>query len=204
MIEINLLPDNFRADKYKRFAFIKLKARHILIFGLFAIFLYNISLPLSISFDKFRLERYKAMFSAMLPQVKQIDEINSQINSAKALNGFAADLRLEKIALAPKLNFISDSLPEGIWIDSISFSGDVCVIKGRCVYSKGEEMSQLRSFLKDLNARGNFRLGIEPLELKSAQRKTIGPTEIIDFLISSKAGGKQPKKPPKKKKSPKK
>ena len=53
-------------------------------------------------------------------------------------------------------------------------------------------MASVKKFLSALKTDAQFTKGLGQLELKSAQRRNIGPTEVIDFIIRSSPQAKQP------------
>ncbi len=192
MIEINLLPAESRHKDKKGWTLPAFGSKKIIIAASSALILPNILIPLLVQFNGLMLKRYEDIYSRMLPQVRQVDEVRNEIQGIKGLEAIASGLSGQRIILARKLNIISDCLPQGVWLSGISFSDKAFEIKGRCVSSGAQEMASVKKFLSALKTDAQFTKGLGQLELKSAQRRNIGPTEVIDFIIRSSAQAKQP------------
>jgi len=185
MIEINLLPAESRQKDKKGFTLPAFQSKKIIIVASSALILPNILVPIIVQFNSLMLKRYEDIYGRMLPQVRQVDEIRDEIQGIKGLEAIALGLSGQRTYLAQKLNLISDYLPQGVWLSGISFSDKAFEIKGRCVSSGAQEMASVKKFLSALKADAQFIKGLGQLELKSAQRRTLGQTEVIDFIIRS-------------------
>lgn len=192
MIEINLLPAESRKKDKKGFSLPAFQSKTVIIAASSALILPNILIPLFVQFNSMMLKRYEDIYSRMRPQVLQVDEIRNEIQGIKALETVASGLSGQRMILAGRLNLISEDLPQGVWLSGIYFSDNAFEIKGRCVSSGGQEMSSVKQFLNSLKSDVQFTKGLGQLELKSAQRKSLGQTEVIDFTIRSVAQAKPP------------
>lgn len=190
MIEINLLPAESRQKNKKGFGLPELQPKQIIIAASTALFLPNILIPLLVQVNSLMLKRYEDIYLRMRPQVRQVDETRNEIQGIKALETAASGLSGQRMTLAGRLNLISDYLPQGVWLSGISFSDNAFEIKGRCVSSGGQEMSSVKQFLNSLKSDVQFTKGLGQLELKSAQRKSVGQAEVIDFTIRCAAQAK--------------
>ena len=190
MIEINLLPAESRQKDKKGWTLPAFGFKKIIIAASSALILPNILIPLLVQFNGLMLKRYEDIYSRMLPQVRQVDEIRNEIQGIKGLEAIASGLSGQRMILARKLNIISDCLPQGVWLSGISFSDKAFEIKGRCVSSGAQEMASVKKFLSALKTDAQFTKGLGQLELKSAQRRSLGLTEVIDFIIRSSAQAK--------------
>ncbi len=192
MIEINLLPSELREEKRKRLKPFSLSPKKAVIALGAALLLFNIFIPAWGQFNRLMLKRFEDIYSRMRPQIGQVDEVNGRIQRVKELEAIVSGLSGQRTLLAQKLNIISDSLPSGVWLSGVSFGDGVCEIKGRCVSSSAQEMAGVKQFLSALKGQPQFSAGLGQLELKSAQRKSLGAAEVIDFSLRSNPQAKPP------------
>lgn len=192
MIEINLLPPELREEKRKKLKPFSLGPKKAIIVAGVLLLLFNILIPVLVQFNRLMLQRFEDIYSRMRPQIGQVDEVNGRIQRIKELEAIVSGLSGQRTLLAQKLNIISDSLPKGVWLSRVSFGDGVCEIKGRCVLLAAQEMAGVKQFLIALKGQTQFSSGLGQLELKSAQRKSLGAAEVIDFSILSKPQVKPP------------
>lgn len=190
MIEINLLPESLR--KKQIFQFNLPQGKRIPFVGLVIAFfiLPHILLPVCIGINSFRLKRAEAALKRIGPQKQQVDALKLQVDAARGLE--ALDLRLgqERFLSSPKLNAVSDSLSDGVWLEELTFSKEALEIKGSCYSLEGQELTQIGNFLNALKSDSSIAKDFPRLELVSVQRRKLGAIEVVDFAISSKMQGK--------------
>lgn len=193
MIEINLLPAELRKRESFKFSPPEGYLKNIALSAIAVFILANILIPLLIVTKGVMLKQLKRSFLSIQPQMKQIDEINLQVQKARALDGLFSRLVKARLTTAVKLNIISDCLPQGVWLSEFSLSKDILEIKGSCVSAEAQELAQIGKFLNALKADKQISASFIHLELASVQRKNLGATEVVDFIISSNPKDKERK-----------
>jgi len=85
-----------------------------------------------------------------------------------------------------KLNNISDSMTQGVWLRKISCNKDSLFIKGSAISKQGREMVGVHNFASSLKKNKYFLEGVKDFSLGSIQMRKINTVEIADFLIKVK------------------
>lgn len=186
MIEINLLPDELRRGQKAAFNLPREFLKKIVLLCVFIVFLPNLCVPALVVTRALILKQVDRALDAIAPQRKQIDRIREEDAKFKALEKLFSSLRSSRLSAAPKLNAVSDSLAQGLWLDELSFSGRAWEIKGRCFSASSSEMAQIGQFLNVLKSDKDPARAFGGLELGSVQRKKLGPTEIVEWIINTK------------------
>lgn len=186
MIEINLLPEELRKKQKVKLDFLKNYSKNIIKPVILIFISIHILLILLVAIDSVMLKHFTKSFIEIEPQKKQIDEVKGELQKYKNLEELFLRLSKQRLSIAPKLNIISDSLPHGIWLYELSFSKEIWKIQGNCISAPGLETTQIGKFLNSLKA-SDGEGGFRDIELLSIQRKKIGATEVVDFVISSKS-----------------
>lgn len=190
-LEINLLPEELR-KKRRAFQF-KVSAdnlRKILRQAIAGFVLIHLLIPLITFTKNLKLKQVKRAFVNIQPQKEEIDEIRNQLQKFKSLDELSQRMRRQRLAVAPRLNIISDYLPQGVWLSELSVSKNVWEIKGSCIFGIESEMAQIGKFLDAIKADARSSKDFASLELISVQRRKLGPTEIADFILGSKPKGR--------------
>ena len=193
ILEINLLPEELR--KKRRAFWPNLSAGNLKKFlpPVIAGFVFmHILIPLIVLTKNLSLKQAKRAFVNIQPQKEKLDEIRNQLLKFKSLDELSQRMRRQRLALAPRLNIISDYLPQGVWLTELTFAKDAWEIKGSCIFGIDSEMSQIGKFLQALKSDARLAKDFASLELVSVQRRKLGPTELVDFILGSKPKGQTP------------
>ena len=185
MIEINLLPEELRKREPFKFNLSGNYLKNIALPAIVIFILVNALIPLLIISKSVMLKQVKSYFLSIQPQVKQIDEISLQVHRFKAQDDVFSRLIKARLTTAVKLSAISDCLSQGVWLSELWFSKDILEIKGSCVSAEAQEMAQIGKFLNALKADKQIGASFIRLELASVQRRKLGATEVVDFIINS-------------------
>lgn len=186
MIEINLLPAESCRGQKTAFNLPQEFLKKLIKLGICVIILPIILIP-ALTFTKsLMLKRINKALDSIVPQRKQIDQIREESARHKALEKLFSSFFQSRLSVSPKLNAVSDSLPQGLWLDEFSFSGESWEIKGKCFSVSSSEMAQIGQFLNTLKSDKNSAWAFGGLELGSVRRKKLGPTEIVEWTINSK------------------
>lgn len=186
MIEINLLPIELR--KRKTLKKITIPKEFIVVLGvilLAALLLFHALLQVFVIVNNMAYNQLNKKWISIQPQKKQIDSLKGQIKKLKDSETAFSQVVGQGLEASQKLNIISDSLANGVWLNDILMSGDILEIDGGCVSSSHQELVQVGKFLSALKNGKRIREDFPKLELVSVFRNKIGRVEMVDFMISS-------------------
>lgn len=184
MIEINLLPASWRKKQLPQFKFPQGNLKKFLAILIAVWMLVHFLLQVFIIINAVRLRQQEKAFAGILPQKQQVDEIKAHVDKAKAFEDLFSRVSVRRFVAAAKLDYLSDVLPEGVWFQELSFSQEMGEIKGSCISLNAQELTQVGKFLNALRADKQMRKDFPRIELVSVQRRKLGATEIVDFVIS--------------------
>ena len=184
---LNLLPEELKAiTKRKRTGFsIEVKYFLYLIpFILGILICAHIYLTILIIAKNSQLYILNKKWQSLEPQRKTLENFNKEyaIFSQDALA--IKELTEQRINWSQKLNKLSLDLPSGIWFNEISVLGKDFILQGSVVSLQKEEMSLIKKLIDNLKNDPDFFKNFGTLELSSAQKKTIGSYEVVDFILT--------------------
>ena len=195
MIEINLLPEEFR---------VKTKTKNVehetvskpATFSQERVFLYAIPVLLAVLicahiyfaliyiFKNNQLITLNHKWVELAPQKKALDEFNNNYFATSADASLARLLSSKRILWAQKLNKLSLNLPSGVWFDGITISVKNIVIQGSVISLAKEEVNLINKLLENLKADSEFSGDFNSFELSNVQKKIIGGYDIADFILT--------------------
>lgn len=196
MIEINLLPQELRKRQALQFALPQKYLNNALLLVIALIALLHILLQALIIANNLMFTYAERRLANIQPQKRLVDEMKSEVQKYKTLEDLFLQLGTQRIRSAPVLNFISDNLPQGVWLTEFSLSKEGWEFRGACVSVTAGEMAQIGKLLNALKQDAHINKVFPELELAQVARKKLGATEVVEFIISSK---KQESASPKKK-----
>ena len=191
MIRINLVPEELQKKKKGRifkkiFKSIPLEilvgvAAGVLIFLISV----HILLQMTIFFKLASYGRQKSLCASIAPEKGRVDKVLENLQILRKKINIVEKITVEKrISWAEKINVISDTIPQGVWLDKVSLSKNVFLIKGSAVSKKNDEMTSVGNFSSNLKKQKEFMIGLEDIEVGSIQRRNIHSTQIADFVIT--------------------
>jgi len=121
------------------------------------------------------------------PEKEKLDSFLKEYSVASAGASAAAGLLGARLEWAQKLNSLSRQLPAGVWLNELSFSNGVLVLRGSviAVNKEREEVSIINRFINNLKKDQAFSGDFESLELSSVNRRSIHSFEVIDFTLTA-------------------
>ena len=131
-----------------------------------------------------RLNSLKSKWEKVLPQRKVLEEFNLE---NALISGDAREIQrflLERINWSEKLNKLSLSLPDGLWLESISASGKEFYLRGKAVSLDKTEVSLIRNYVDEIKNQPGFMKNFNSLEVTSIQKGVIGAYEVADFSLT--------------------
>ena len=123
MIEINLLPEESRRAQKTAFNLPQGSLKKIIKLCVLVLVLPNILIPALVCVRGIMLKQANKSLDSIATQKKQIDRIREETARHKALEKLFSGLYSSRLAVSPKLNALSGSLPQGVWLDELIFSG---------------------------------------------------------------------------------
>lgn len=174
MIEINLLPEELRRKEVKFKFEIPLGS---LLKILVIVLLIHLSLAVTAAMRKAKLDSLNKRFSEFQEKKVAYDDLKKEIEILEKNKSNLDQLKGKRIIWSEKLNFISDSIPKGIWLKELSFSKGKFKIIGSCVSKRSDETERIQILLSRL------RKEFKDLELGVLTRRSIKGQDIIDFIF---------------------
>jgi len=183
LIKINLLPENLRPKKYKKISVSPQKVTSFVFMGLGVLVAINIII-ISIGFAlKINVNTLNKKFKRFKPGIQEIKKLETQLKEFRGKSQLTEELISDRILWSEKMQIISNTAPQGIWIRSMSIKANSFNIDGTCVSLNGEEMNIIGSFINGLKENKEFFSDFNKLEVRSVQRRVIGSIEVADFFL---------------------
>lgn len=191
MIEINLLPKEFKKEKPK----IKIPdvTKVFLPVGavLMGILIFiHIILGSSLMFKKRTHARLDREWNDILPEKNDVDMLKKDVKRIEQKVASIDELMVKRILWSQKLNSLSDSMIPGIWLTKLSLAGakesggSYLNIEGCAISTYGDETATVGRFISSLKGNKDFFKDFSQIELESMQIKTIKDIEAMNFKIS--------------------
>ncbi|MDD3374849.1 MAG: PilN domain-containing protein [Candidatus Omnitrophica bacterium] len=191
MIKINLIPEELQKKKKgqifkKILKVIPLETLVGTAAGVLILLIgVHVLLQISIFLKLASYGQHKAHWTSIAPEKGSVDKVLENLQILKKRIDVVEKITVEKrIFWAEKLNAISDAVPQGVWLDKISLSKNIFLIKGSAVSKKNDEMTSVGNFSSSLKEREEFMFGLQDIEVGSIQRRDIHSTQIADFVIT--------------------
>ena len=206
MFEINLIKDRIIPARQKSII-VGLISSYLLIYTLSVVIIIFLCVANVRMIEVYRggVIKLEREISAIYPGLPTGEELKMMLNELlPELTGSNSLLR-KRILWAPKLNQISNSLPEGVWIDelrstrkasgegvprkrgksaSIKSRQQGLIIEGRVLsVSDKKGINAIENFVSSLKKNALFMEGIESVELVATEKTTTGARPIRAFQI---------------------
>lgn len=201
MIEINLVPEEYRKRKKKEILVLPRGFAFFIgmwFFGLFIMF--GILLNLNVESKRSRVEKLEKEWSLLQPKKVQLDALKSEASLLENELSFFKKVLYKKFYWSEKLNGISDNLLDGVWLTELSIGaaeetpGAISselprrairslILSGSVFCKDAEEENYISEFIKNLKTDKEFFKDFKDVELKSVQAKKIVDKEVKDFVI---------------------
>ncbi len=193
MIDINLVPENLR-KKHKTAVIptvtfnLPSEATIGLIGGLVVLLIIVDLSLLTITCKKIaQKKKLDKEWEELLPDKWKAERMSNELRSLQGKKTAMEKItKGQRILWAPKLNTISDSIPQGLWLHRIALEQGVLTIEGSAVSKIADEMMSVGNFTSHLKNQKYFVDRLQNLEVGSIQRRRIGAVEISDFSVIAK------------------
>lgn len=186
MIEINLIPQEFKKAKSNKIAVGQeyLFSAGLLIAGVLACV--HIYLGVVYLVKNYQLHALNRQWQLLQPQKKEVDVFRKENEALSADALMIKELARHRIIWAEKLNSLSLDLPSGIWLKEASAANNSFTLSASAIALGSQEMNLINKFINSLKKDPGFFGDFENLELTTAQRKVISGYDVVDFVLAGK------------------
>jgi hypothetical protein len=192
MIKINFIPEHLRKEEAGFLGGGLARLPQEVLWGTaFAVMMFFLVIHVALAFvlvgGFFKQMLLEKRWATMSLDKKNVDDIVKE----------ATDIQVRMASLAPitsgrvlpwgkTLNDISDSLPKGVWIQSINFDKTYLTISGSAVSKSMNEMMLPGVFTASLKEKRLFKDHFITLDVDSIQRRANTALSIADFSLKGK------------------
>lgn len=186
MIELNLLPEDLQV-KSKKIS-VKSIPPVYFIYSIIAAIALLILLHLVYAglglYQGLRLNNVKAKLAVLEPERAALKDFKEQLEAFSADAKAMQKLLKERISWSQKLNRLSLDLPKGIWFNELSVNQQELAVKCSAISPlQKEEYALINKFLDSIKTDELFASDFSEIKLASAQKRTIGSYDVVDFTI---------------------
>ena len=130
----------------------------------------------------------KKQWQAISPQKEKVDGVISEMRQLQTELKTIQPIALEsQVFWSQKLNILSDQLPHGVWLKKIILNKDhVFMVYGSTIVKENAELINVHRFTSNLKKDPHFLEHLSSFDLGSIQRRTVGHSDIADFLLTTK------------------
>jgi len=116
-----------------------------------------------------------------------LDAISDESKDIKTKMNMITGMTTKGSALwSPKFNAISDALPRGLWLKTMTLDKTGLTIEGSVVSKTRNEINNVGQFISALKQDNNFMKDFATLEVNSIQRSKSNSVEVADFTVLAK------------------
>ncbi|MBN2097324.1 MAG: hypothetical protein JW714_02465 [Candidatus Omnitrophica bacterium] len=191
MIEIDLLPLQFRDKKHIAFETIFKKKMLIIIFG--CLVSLHLLIIMATLFNAGRLNKFTRRWQGLSSKKEQVNQVKNRLNQINQKIPLIEQLINERVLWSKKLNGISDLIAGGIWLNELSLeekSPDAqgnrvqyLVLKGSAASQTKDEPALIGRFMQNLKNEPCFSEDFSEIELGPIKKRQIKQTEVMDFIL---------------------
>lgn len=197
MIEINLLPEAYKAKKEEKQLKIPINLILLSINAvLLAIFLISTAVNVGRSITLHALD---TRLKGLAPEQQKIISIQHKTINLKATNAIFSPLVTNRFLWSKKLNLLSDLIIPGIWLRQLSLEKKAAAqvqalagvsqgnkflkFKATAVSVAHDEMGVIGRFVRNLKLNKEFFQHFKVIELEGVLRRQIATVEVMDFTL---------------------
>jgi len=184
MIEINLLPPEFRPKKKVSFEFekINLFIPSILLF----IFGIHILLLLLTILSNIRYSVLNKNFQANKSDLEKIEIWRKENQIIQQEQSQMLKLKQKTTPIYPKLKILSKAIPNGMWFNRLDIKSKNLKLEGSVVSLQSDHVSIFRNFCDNLKKDKDFSKDLASFEIGPLKNRKLSGYEILDFSIELK------------------
>lgn len=192
MIEINLLPQDFRKKEKSYLARIPRKEMFLAVLGCLVLFhLFLISLT---AMSARRLKSLKKTWQELAPKRERLDGLKKQLSEINARIPLFEQLIKDRILWSKKLHQLSESIVSGVWLNELSLEtkemqakgqlSKYLIIRGSCASRTKDEPALIGRFMQNLKDDPLFSSDFAEIGLGPIKKRLINQTEAMDFILT--------------------
>jgi len=197
MIEINLLPPNLRVKKKESAKLPSLPSLPIIPIAAgivaFLVFL-QVLLLFFIQTKAMCLDSIKKKITSISNSNKEVMDIDSRLKEISSKAEIIDKLAASRFCVARKLNELSDSMIQGVWLRNIDIrksepagetgvSKELLLIEGSDIVLGDNKEGAIGKFVNSLKENESFASDFDNIEIAKEELKKVRDTEIMDFVI---------------------
>jgi len=192
MIEIDLLPQEFRTKKKAYLTRIPKKEMILAVLGCLVLFhLFLISLT---AMSTKRLKSFKKTWQELAPKRERLEGLKKQLSEINARIPLFEQVIKNRVLWSEKLNQLSESIASGVWLNELSLvtkevqaKGQLSkylIIQGSCASRTKDEPALIGRFMQNLKEDPSFSSDFAEIELGPIEKRLINQTAVMDFILS--------------------
>ncbi len=207
MIEINLLPDEFKKKPAVKIALPEIPARRVLFAGIGVFLCAQLLLALFAGYQSIELGHLKQQYTALSEQNKEVTRLKNETEKMQERIRDIRTITERKFYWASLLNALSDSMIKGVWLRDLTVGeGEEASLVKRAAQSKpgstrapgsgvhylklqgsvvsgGSETAAIGRFIKELKINPGISEIFDEIELSSITARKIKDIDVYDFVV---------------------
>jgi len=196
MIQINLLPESYRAPRVSP---MQQFHRSPLAIGVVAVLILVVAILFGVvQIRQAQLGHLQARLRDVQPKKQSVDDLNVSLQALRHEGEVLDRLMKERSRWAGYLNRLADITPDGVWYTGLSFDrAKSLTIQGAAIGRGGEEMARIGGLVEGLKADEALSAELKDIQIEGIKRRQDHEIEIIEFTITASAAtGKAAQKQP--------
>lgn len=191
MIEINLLPIEFRAKK--EFSFEQIFKTKIIFTVLAYFILFHLLLHIVAFVNTKRLNILKNNWRALSSKEEKIDQLKDELSKIDEKIPLIEQLISNRVLWSKKMNQLSNQIISGIWLNKLGIEKrktaegeflECLIIRGSAASRTKDEPALIGRFMQNLKDDPSFSSDFTEIELGPIKKRLIEQTEIMDFVLN--------------------
>ncbi|MFH1678508.1 MAG: hypothetical protein ABH914_02685 [Candidatus Omnitrophota bacterium] len=184
MIEINLLPEEFKQQKKKQlFALQAQLLWYIAPLFLGLLIIAHLYFAGAFLFKTFQYKTLNNKWAQLGAQLQEVNEWKAQYKTSSQQAGKINKLLAQRVSVSDKMQVLVQTLLKGIWFNRLNFKNKQFNLTGTVVSLKKDHMRLLNIFLSQLKEDNHFFKDFLRLELGRVNMRLIGAYSIMDFVL---------------------
>ena len=191
MIEVNLLPPEFRRKKIEIFAGIKVPPVKVILATVAVLIIIQIFIGGICRIQTARLSRLSRQWKKMEPSRTELDGLTGDLGEISNRVKVIDELILQRFLWAEKLNQLSNLVSEGIWLRELRLTSagknkkqPALIFRGTAFSRSGDEPAVIAKFMKELKESRAFYNDFKDIELGTLIQRDIKGTGVMDFTLT--------------------
>ena len=184
LIEINLLPQEFKKETPKDASDIIRKAIYAIPVVVFLLLVIHGYLAVSGIIFNLQYGSLEKKWNSLESHQKEFEVLNKEYSSFTKDVSTVQEFMKERINWSEKLNKLSLLLPPGIWFEELQVNGKEFTIHGSVFSLQKQELELINKFLGNLKNDKGFYGDFIGLELASVKRETISSYTLLTFVLT--------------------